>query len=88
MVVNLAGNARVYHLTEGNNRWTRTSFQSSFEPTETPPTFSDDVVEPISFDDYDRFLPGYHLQEQRDAYQAHRRLSQSGGYFQAVWKRA
>lgn len=40
-----------------------------------------------TFDDYNRLLSGYALQEQHDAYEAHRRLSQSGGYFEGVWRR-
>lgn len=43
------------------------------------------VEKPITFDDYGRLLSGYVLQEQHDAYQAARRLSQSGGYFEGVW---
>jgi putative sugar O-methyltransferase len=44
------------------------------------------VRTPIVFDDYNRFLAGYVLQEERDAWYAHRRLSESGGYFEAVWR--
>jgi putative sugar O-methyltransferase len=44
------------------------------------------VAKAITFADYDNLLSGYSLQEQHDAYQAHRRLSQSGGYFEAVWR--
>jgi putative sugar O-methyltransferase len=43
------------------------------------------VKEPITFDDYNRLLSGYVLREQHDAMQAHKRLSQSGGYFEGVW---
>ena len=41
----------------------------------------------IAFEDYQRFLPGYSLAGEQDAYDAHRRVSHSGGYFEAVWKR-
>lgn len=40
-----------------------------------------------TFDDYNRVLSGYLLQDSHDAYQAHRRLSQTGGYFEGVWKK-
>lgn len=45
------------------------------------------VKEPIKFSDYNDMLIGYRLVEQQDAFQAHRRLSQSGGYFEGVWKK-
>lgn len=38
-------------------------------------------------DDYSRFLSGYSLCEERDAWHAHRRLKASGGYFEGVWKK-
>ncbi len=44
------------------------------------------VKNPITLADYNRFLSGYALQEVRDAWQAHSRLRQSGGYFEGVWK--
>ncbi|OFZ11405.1 MAG: hypothetical protein A3D92_13445 [Bacteroidetes bacterium RIFCSPHIGHO2_02_FULL_44_7] len=44
------------------------------------------VVTPITFNDYANMLQGYTLVKESDAYEAHRRMSQSGGYFQAVWK--
>ena len=43
------------------------------------------VKRPITFDDYNNLLSGFVLQERQDAYQAHKRLSESGGYFEAVW---
>lgn len=44
------------------------------------------VVKPIIFADYDHMLGrGYSLVEEDDAYDAHRRVSQTGGYFQALW---
>ncbi len=43
------------------------------------------VRQPITFEDYARYLPGYSLRKQQHAYQAHKRLTQSGGYFEAVW---
>jgi len=45
------------------------------------------VIVPITFDNYDSMLNGFMLIDESDAYQAHRRMSQSGGYFQAVWKK-
>jgi putative sugar O-methyltransferase len=45
------------------------------------------VVKPILFADYNQMLgDGYYLVEEDDAYDAHRRVSQTGGYFQALWK--
>jgi hypothetical protein len=40
----------------------------------------------IDFDGYQRLLSGYDLCEERAAWQAHWRLSDSGGYFEAIWK--
>ena len=46
----------------------------------------DGVVKPILFADYGKMLgTAYHLVEEDDAYDAHRRVSQTGGYFQALW---
>lgn len=45
------------------------------------------VSRPVALEDYNRLLSGYTLQEERDAWQAHRRLSETGGYFEGVWKR-
>ncbi len=46
------------------------------------------VVQPIKFDDYGAMLGGeYRLVREADAYDAHRRVSQTGGYFQALWQR-
>ena len=45
------------------------------------------VRKAISFDDYNRFLAGYTLQEQHDAFDAHKKIDESGGYFEALWKR-
>lgn len=51
-------------------------------------TSSDSGVEkPITFKDYDEMLPNYKLVADEDAYFAHMKMRQSGGYFQAVWKR-
>jgi hypothetical protein len=45
------------------------------------------VVKPILFADYGKMLgQQYKLVEEDDAYDAHRRVSQTGGYFQAVWQ--
>lgn len=45
------------------------------------------VVTPIKFSDYVAMLGGFHLLEESDAFDAHRRMSQSGGDFQAVWQK-
>lgn len=45
------------------------------------------VDRPIAFGDYDALLTGYELEEEQDAYLAHRRLADSGGYFEALWRR-
>ncbi len=45
------------------------------------------VKDPITLDDYKRLLSGYVLQEEQNAWQAHRRLSQSDGYFEGVWRK-
>ena len=44
------------------------------------------VVTPIRFNDYEDMLTNYQLVKESDAFEAHRKMSQSGGYFQAVWK--
>ncbi|WP_210515941.1 putative sugar O-methyltransferase [Hymenobacter terricola] len=45
------------------------------------------VVKPILFQDYNQMLgSNYLLAEEDDAYDAHRRVSQTGGYFQALWQ--
>lgn len=41
---------------------------------------------PIKFEDYNAMLSNYELVKESDAYQAHRKLSDSKGYFHAVWK--
>lgn len=43
------------------------------------------VQPPIMFEDDSRYLPGYTLGRQQHAYQAHKRLAQTGGYFAVVW---
>lgn len=48
---------------------------------------SSGVENPINFEDYNQMLHGYELVEEQDAYEAHRRMAQSGGYFEAVWKK-
>ncbi|WP_317168245.1 putative sugar O-methyltransferase [Pontibacter pamirensis] len=45
------------------------------------------VVTPIRFSDYEAMLSSFSLIEESDAFDAHRRMSQSGGYFQAVWQK-
>lgn len=44
------------------------------------------VENPITFADYRQMLEGYELVAEQDAYEAHRRMAQSGGYFEGVWK--
>lgn len=45
------------------------------------------VVNPIKFEDYSAMLGDkYRIVEEADAYDANRRVSQTGGYFQALWK--
>jgi len=50
-------------------------------------THTSGVVNPIMFDDYNSILKNYLLVQESDAFEAHRKMSQSGGYFQAVWKK-
>jgi putative sugar O-methyltransferase len=45
------------------------------------------VVTPIRFNDYNNMLGDFKLIKESDAFEAHRKMSQSGGYFQAVWKK-
>lgn len=45
------------------------------------------VVTPITFNDYNVMLRKYQLIKESDAFEAHRKMSQSGGYFQSVWKK-
>jgi putative sugar O-methyltransferase len=46
------------------------------------------VRKPIVFADYNKMLAGrYELVQEEDAFDAHRRVSQTGGYFQAIWHR-
>lgn len=45
------------------------------------------VKTPITFNDYISMLNGFKLIKQSDAFLAHKRLSQCGGYFQAVWRK-
>jgi hypothetical protein len=45
------------------------------------------VVNPIKFNDYNAMLDGFKLVKESDAFEANRRMSQSGGYFQAVWQK-
>ena len=44
------------------------------------------VEKATGLDDYTRFLNGYALCDERDAWHAHRKLKASGGYFEGVWK--
>lgn len=46
------------------------------------------VEKQIAFEFYNELLSGYGLKQERDAWQAHKRLSASGGYFEAIWEMA
>ena len=48
---------------------------------------SSGVVTPIKFSDYNDMLNGFKLIKESDAFAANRRMSESGGYFQAVWEK-
>ena len=41
-----------------------------------------------TFDNYRQMLDSFELIEEADAYQSHRPMTQSGGYFQALWRRS
>ena len=43
------------------------------------------VINPITIGDYKNFLSDYNLLDEQDAWHAHKRLSQTGGYFEAIW---
>ncbi len=45
------------------------------------------VKTPTTFEDYNKMLDGYSLVEEQDSYLPHRRWTQSGGYFEAIWKK-
>jgi putative sugar O-methyltransferase len=45
------------------------------------------VQKATALDDYKRFLDGYTLCDERDAWHAHRKLTASGGYFEGVWRK-
>ena len=45
------------------------------------------VATPIKYNDYVSMLDGFEVIEEADALDAHRKMSQSGGYFQAVWEK-
>jgi len=44
------------------------------------------VQKATTLDDYSRFLSGYTLCHERDAWHAHKKLKASGGYFEGVWR--
>lgn len=46
------------------------------------------VEKPITFEDYDKWLAGFELMASQDAYRAHMRMKQTGGYFEAIWKKS
>lgn len=47
------------------------------------------VLKPIRFEDYSAMVNSTHqLVLEEDVYEANRRMSKTGGYFQAVWKRS
>lgn len=51
-------------------------------------TSSSGVAQPIRFNDYQDMLNSSHrLVREEDAYEANRRMTKTGGYFQAVWKK-
>ncbi|PSR55539.1 hypothetical protein AHMF7605_19515 [Adhaeribacter arboris] len=45
------------------------------------------VLTPIKFSDYNSMLSDFKLIKESDAFEAHRRMSQNGGYFQAIWQK-
>lgn len=45
------------------------------------------VATPIRLEDYQPMLGSYELLRAADAYDAHRRLAKTGGYFQGVWRK-
>jgi len=45
------------------------------------------VVTPLKFNDYNAMLSDFKLTAEADAFEAHRKMTQSGGYFQAVWQK-
>lgn len=50
-------------------------------------TKSTGVAQPIRFEDYQAMLTtSYDLIREEDVYEANRRMSKTGGYFQAIWK--
>lgn len=44
------------------------------------------VQRQVTFDDYVGFLDGYELLAEQDVYLSQRRLTEAGGYFEAVWR--
>lgn len=66
---------------KGNTRWIYLLQARHGKET----TGKSHVKDPITLDDYKRLLSGYVLREERNAWQAHKRISQSGGYFEGVW---
>lgn len=46
------------------------------------------VTKATTFNDYNSWLKEFELVHEEDAYRAHMRLKESGGYFQALWKKA
>ena len=45
------------------------------------------VKKPLMFDDYMNLIKHHKLLVVKDVYEAHRKLNQSGGYFQALWSK-
>ena len=58
-------------------------FETSVRSNAINPRFA--VVTSITHADYKRMLSEFELREEGDVYRACGALSQSGGYFQAVW---
>ena len=44
------------------------------------------VKDPISFEDYIRFLDAYKLVEEKEAYNANQKIKYAGGYFEAIFR--
>ncbi|MBE2201689.1 MAG: putative sugar O-methyltransferase [Anaerolinea sp.] len=44
------------------------------------------VAKQTTFDNYVSMLPDFNLWEEHDAWQAYKKLSEAGGYFEAIWK--
>lgn len=45
------------------------------------------VEKPITFEDYDGWLDSFELIASQDAFRAHMPMKETGGYFEAIWKK-